>query len=150
MQAHELSLNPVLLNSPIEHTLSWLARIMVQLQLFEQGNDYDYPQGYYTKAFSDAMWAIGLPCSSDGTPTGKRTGYIMRHWVDPTGKFKRSVKDIPENYFPWRGDRRRTSAGNKSLQYACEKCGLRIRTGKPMSGICTTQNCETPFKLIAS
>ena len=52
----------------------------------------------------------------------------MRHWVDQTGKFKRSVQDIPENYFPWRGDRRRPSTANKPLQYACEKCGLRIKT----------------------
>ena len=74
-QAHELSLNPVLLSKPIEYTLSWLVRLMVQLQLFEQGDDYDHPQGYYTKAFSDAMWAIGLPCSSEGTPTRQA------HWL---------------------------------------------------------------------
>ena len=148
--AHELSLNPVLLDGSVERVLAWLVRLMVQLHLYELGDDYDYQQGYYTADFYDAMWAIGLPCSSDGTPTGKRTGYSMKHWIDPSGRFANAIKAIPQDYFPWSGDKRRPAKGNKLLQYSCAVCGLKIRTGKPMSGICTTENCDTPFTLIAS
>ena len=148
--AHELSLNPVLLDGPVQHVLAWLVRLMVQLHLHERGDDYEYQQGYYTADFYGAMWAIGLPCSGDRTPTGKRTGYTMRHWIDPTGNFAKAIKDIPEDYFPWSGDKRRPAKGNKMLQYGCSACGLRIKTGKPMSGICTTENCNTPFILISS
>jgi len=148
--AHELSLNPVLLDGPIEKVLAWIVRLMVQLHLYELGDYYDYQQGYYTAEFYDAMWAIGLPCSSDGTPTGKRTGYSMKHWIDPAGKFANAIKDIPQDYFPWSGDKRRPATGKKPLLYGCSVCGAKIKTPKPISGVCTTENCDQPFELLAS
>ncbi len=148
--AHELSLNPVLLDGPVELVLAWIVRLMVQLHLYELGDDYEYQQGYYTAAFYDAMWAIGLPCSSDGTPTGKRTGYSMKHWIASGGKFANAIKDIPQDYFPWSGDKRRPATGKKPLMYGCPSCGLKIKTGRPMSGICITENCNEPFVLLSS
>lgn len=148
--AHELSLNPVLLAGPIENTLAWLVRLMVQLQLYERGHDYEYEQGYYPLEFYKAMWAIGLPCSGDGTPTGKRTGYTMKHWIAPEGKFADAIQLIPQDYFPWSGDKRQPAKGNKPLQYSCPSCGARFKTPKPISAICTTENCQEPFELLGS
>ena len=114
-QAHELSLNPVLLDGPVDKALAWIVRLMVQLHLHEKGNDYDYPQGYYSAEFTNAMWAIGLPCSSDGTPTGKRTGFTMNHWIDPAGKFAEAIKEIPQDYFPWSGFKRQPRSEDTRL-----------------------------------
>lgn len=148
--AHELSLNPVLLNGPVKNTLAWIVRLMVQLHLYEQGHNYEHQQGYYSIEFYEAMWGIGLPCSGDGRPEGKRTGYTMKHWIEPAGKFANAIKGIPEDYFPWSGEKRRSPSANKPLQYGCPSCGARFKTSKPISGICTTENCQEPFQLIAS
>lgn len=148
--AHELSLNPVLLDGPLADALAWLVRLMVQLKLHEQGSGKNHPQGYYSKEFSCEMWSLGLPCSRDGTQEGKRTGYTMRHWREPLGKFEQAIKGIPEDYFPWIGERRPSETRhNKPIKYGCPNCGTKVITTRPMRGICTTENCHEPFVRIA-
>ena len=105
--AHELSLNPMLLNEDKRYALSWLVRLMVELWQSEYGIDRtrrSQQKRYYNREYSDKMAEVGLPCSSDGTPEGKKTGYSMRHWIEKGSAFEDAVKAMPDDYFPWKGD----------------------------------------------
>lgn len=148
--AHELSLNPVLLQAPVQDSLSWLVRLMVQLWVYER-NPEQTQQGYFSKAFSAKMWELGVPATRDGTPEGPKTGFTMQHWIEKDGRFQRAIDGMPEEWFAWIGQRRLpVKPKAKPIKYGCPKCGMKIITGRPMSGICTTENCDTPFELIAS
>ena len=148
--AHELSLNPVLLQAPVQDCLSWLVRLMVQLWVYER-NPKQTQQGYFSKAFSAKMWELGVPATRDGTPAGPKTGFAMQHWIEKDGKFQRAIDGMPEEWFAWIGQRRLpVKQKKKPLKYGCPNCGTIITTGKLISAICTTENCNEPFKLISS
>lgn len=148
--AHEISLNPHLLETSIEECLSWLTRLMVQLWVYEQ-EGASTAQGYYNKTFTDKMWDIGLPATDTGTPSGKRYGFTMKHWVVPDGRFKAAMDHMPREYFPWKGDKRRpVKTKAKPLEYGCPKCGFTFKTVRRMRGICMTEDCNTYFEEIGA
>lgn len=147
---HEISLNPYLLDGTMQDWLPWLTRLMVQLWVYGQ-EGAGQSQGYYSKTFTDKMWAIGLPATDDGTPSGKRTGFTMRHWIEPTGRLHAVMKLTPPEYFPWRGDKRRPQkTKNKPLKYGCSNCGIQFTITRPITAICMTENCKTAFEPLGS
>lgn len=149
--AHELSLNPVLLDASIEDCLAWLVRLMVQLWVHERDPAKSSPQGYYPKSFTTKMWELGIPATRDGTPAGAKTGFTMQHWIEEEGKFQNVIDAMPEHFFPWKGEQRQpVKPKNKPIKYGCPNCGTKIMTSKPISAICTTENCQEAFQLVAS
>ena len=146
--AHEISLNPLLLNEPKKEALSWLVKQMVALWQLECGKYYPQQQGYYNREFTEKMEALGLPCSNDGTPEGKKTGFKMLHWIAPEGQYETAVAIMPDEYFPWKGDRKPKSPPRTIYKYRCQTCGARFTTPQSVMATCNTKACDQVFELV--
>lgn len=149
--AHELSLNPTLFNDPKEIALAWLVRLQVQLFQSEHGIDRSLrslEKRYYNREFSDKMAAIGLPCSSDGTPEGEKTGYTMQHWIEEGGAYEQAVKAMPDEYFPWKGDLKPKAERKKPYTYLCTACGARFTIPSYLVLKCMTKGCDQLMDVI--
>ncbi len=149
--AHELSLNPTLLNDSKEVALSWLARLMVQLWQSEYGVDRSLrslEKRYYNREFADKMTDIGLPCSSDGTPVGEKMGYSMHHWIEEDGAFARAVEVMPDEYFPWKGDIKPKSERKQLYKYLCNSCGAKFAIPVRLHLTCNTKGCNEVMEVI--
>ena len=149
--AHELSLNPTLLNEPKESALAWLARLMVQLWQSEHGitqSQSSIQKRYLNVEFSEKMASIGLPCSKDGTPNGEKMGYSMTHWVEKGGAFQNAVNDMPDDYFPWKGDIKPKPPKKSPYIYLCNVCGARFSITLQLHLTCNTKACNEVMELI--
>lgn len=129
---HEISLNPDLLERPIEEVMSTLVHEMVHQWQFDFGKPS--ANGYHNKEWAGEMESIGLKPSSTGLPRGKRTGYKMSHYIIQGGKFDIAFQKIPVDYLiPWKGkdyqrksSKRQTSQGKDKLKYSCPKCLINV------------------------
>lgn len=151
ISAHEISLNPVLLDASTEEIMVWLARLMTHVWQQEYGDFPPNNKGYYNREFTLKLSAIGIEASVDGTPDGKRTGFKMLHWLEASSKFHTVLKDMPERYFfPWKGEQpeRSTKQRNKQI-YACSNCNLRVETPSYAHLTCNTQACDQVMELIS-
>lgn len=149
--AHELSLNPTLLNERKEIALAWLVRLQVQLWQSEYGIDRSkrsLEKRYYNREFSDKMAKIGVPCSSDGTPEGEKTGYTMHHWIEKGGAYAQAVEAMPDEYFPWKGDVKPKAERKKPYTYLCTACGARFTIPLYLSLTCNTKGCNQLMEVI--
>lgn len=149
--AHELSLNPVLLNEPKEAALSWLARLMVQFWQSEHGitrSVRSLEKRYYSVEFTEKMTDIGLPCSKDGTPDGEKMGYSMMHWVEKGGAFQNTMAAMPDDYFPWKGDIKPKPSQKTTYKYLCNICGARFGIPLQLHLTCNTKGCNEVMELI--
>jgi len=146
--AHEISLNPFLLNEPKEDALSWLTRLMTHLWQRECGKYWPQQQGYYNREFTEQLESIGLPCSDDGTPEGKKTGFKMRHWIEPDGPYEKAIAAMPDEYFPWKGDQKPKAPPRTIYKYRCPTCGVRFSSAAMIAATCNTKACDTLFELV--
>ena len=149
--AHELSLNPVILNEPKDTALSWLARLMVCLWQAEYGitrSTRSQEKRYYNVEFSEKMNSIGLPCSKDGTPEGEKMGYSMTHWIKEDGPFYKAVQDMPDEYFPWKGELKPKPPKRTIYKYRCENCHAGIMAPREVHLTCNTMACDRIMVLV--
>lgn len=143
-KAHEISLNPALLNESTETILAVLARQMVHLWQIECGEHKPHKFGYFNREHTQMLEAIGIPASVDGTPEGEKTGYRMRHWIEPTGKFQEAMESLPEQYFfPWRGSQKPNKPKRKMVKYGCPVCGMKGIFPRDVHMTCNTFGCNT-------
>ena len=146
--SHEISLNPLLLDEPKEEAFAWLVRQMVHLWQEEFGIPNCRKQRYFNREFSDEMEALGLPCSENGTPEGKKTGFRMQHWIEPDGLFAKAVQDMPDDIFPWKGNVKPKPPKRLSYKYSCEICDASITAPREVHLTCNTMACNQIMTLV--
>ena len=147
--SHEISLNPMLLNEPKDIALSWLCRQMVHLWQAEYGIRHCGHQRYYNREFNDEMLRLGLPCSDDGTPQGKKTGFRQEHWIEEDGLFAKTIEAMPEDIFPWKGYQQPISKKPRVFKYACSTCQLILPAlSREVHLTCNTRGCNQVMELI--
>lgn len=106
--AHEISLNSSYFaaRSDLE-TLSTLASIMVDLHHHEYGPQNRRggrgARGYHDEPWVMKMLSVGLHPTSDGTWSGKMTGYRLEHLIIDGGPFDRACKALLESGFQFAG-----------------------------------------------
>jgi predicted SprT family Zn-dependent metalloprotease len=125
---HEISLNPDVLERPVEEIMSTLAHEMAHQ--WQQDHGQPSRTGYHNREWAERMEQIGLFPSQTGEPGGKKTGQHVTHYIDPNGLFKRAFDQMPEEYLiPWRSGRveqqRRKSRNQEKTTYRCS-CGSTI------------------------
>src|SRR5271169_6446570 len=89
----EIALNPKhLAERPVEDSLSTLAHEMKHLEQQHFGKP---GRGrYHNKEWAGMMEAIGLIPSDTGKEGGKRTGDAVSHYIEPGGRFARTVEQL--------------------------------------------------------
>jgi hypothetical protein len=143
-RTHEISLNPNVLDAPLEHRMSTLVHEMVHLWQQEYGKPSR--RGYHNRKWANKMESIGLMPSSTGKPGGKRTGQQMSDYVIAGGRFDLALKAMPEECLlpllsgsPVRAPGADPTAKNKT-KHTCPACCGNIAWGKPVlpiiCGIC--------------
>jgi hypothetical protein len=143
---HEISLNPALLSRPVDEVMAMLVRLMVSLWQYQQGTPGK--AGYFDQEWAAKMEEVGLIPSDTGQPGGKKTGYRVWHLIDPGGSFAAALKEMPQDYFPWRGETpmRAIPSSKDKITYVCPKCGTKFWGREGISAICMTLDCDTPFE----
>lgn len=143
-KAHEISLNPTLLDESTETILAVLSRQMVTLWQEELGAYKPHKVGYYNREHTEKLEEIGIPASVDGTTDGAKTGYRMRHWIEPEGKFRKAMEEMPERYFfPWKGSQKPKAPTRKMVKYGCPTCGIKGLFPRDVHMTCNTLACNT-------
>lgn len=139
---HEISLNPSLLNRPIDEVASTLAHEMAHLLIEEAGKASR--NGYHSSKWAKEMDNIGLAPSSTGAEGGKRTGQRVSHYIIPGGKFDVAFKEIPKEYLlPWNCSdlELKKAVVPKRSKYICAGCPLKVYGKQELSVKCG--NCNT-------
>jgi hypothetical protein len=97
---HEISLNPIMLNTDPESALSTLCHEMCHLWQTEYGTPGN--NGYHNKEWGDKMEYIGLIPSNTGMPGGEKTGTQMTHYIQQGGRFEKAYQGMPKKHlFPF-------------------------------------------------
>lgn len=143
----EISLNPALLEESGETIMAYLVRLMVSAWQYQYGTYPSYGYGYCNQEFADKMREIGLPLSDTGEPGGNETGIRLSHYVDPEGAFIKSVKEMPESLFPWRGARIVAKPKPTRQKYACPMCGFSFMAAMKGKVKCFTEDCDSWMEL---
>lgn len=133
---HEISLNPDVLERPIDETFGTLVHEMVH----QWQEDFGKPSksGYHNRQWADKMAEIGLIPSDTGLPGGKQTGSRMTHYIDPDGAFKQAFDAMPQGLrLPWlAGPGMQKQTKRNKVVYQCPECGSKV-WGKPdMNVLC--------------
>ncbi len=129
-EIHEISLNPDMLNEPLEEVMGTLAHEMGHQWQWDHGSP---PRnGYHDREWAEKMVNIGLIPSDTGEPGGKPTGQSMSHYIDPDGKFIKALKRMPKEYvLPWisggaASDEKPKKPRAKKFRYTCPTCETNI------------------------
>ena len=146
---HEISLNPDLLERPLEDIFSTLVHEMAH----QWQQDFGTPSkgGYHNREWSDKMIAIGLIPSDTAQPGGKKTGSSMSHYIDQNGAFKRVFEAMPDDLrLPWlAGPGMQRQPSRNKVVYQCPECQAKI-WGKPdLMVLCNTHDDLIPFERVA-
>lgn len=143
--AHEISLNPDLLNHPIDEIASTLVRQMVHLWQFQFGMPPSKP-GYHNAQWAEKMVSIGLIPSDTGQPDGRQTGFKMGHFIQGNGAFEKAletIKDLKSDYFLWKGTADiKPSQTSRKVKYNCSKCGANVWGAEDLVLTCQTNECD--------
>ncbi|MBP5972505.1 sprT domain-containing protein [Brasilonema sp. CT11] len=144
--SHEIALNPELLSRQDHLIFEVLARQMVSLWQHEFGTPLR--RDYCNSEWANKMQEIGLIPSETGSPGGKRTGFRVRHYIDPNGKFAEIMALIPAESFPWKTavDSFKKSAKSSQEKYICSNCGANVRGAQGLRIKCFTNDCDTWLK----
>jgi hypothetical protein len=128
--AHEISLNPDVLDKPLIEAMDTLVHEMVHHWQCEFGKPSR--QGYHNREWADKMEAIGLMPSSTGRPGGKRTGQKMSDYVLAGGPFDLAFRAMPREYqLPWlSGAPDAKKKPPDKIKYSCDTCGIAV-WGRP-------------------
>ncbi len=145
----EIALNPdEFANRSDEEIMSTLVHEMVH----HWQHNYGEPgRGrYHNKEFAAKMEEVGLQCTSNGRPDGKRTGQNMSHLIIPDGKFKKVFEDLVQtNEFKIRWESKvslpdlNTKLDTSKVKFTC-KCHKNIWANVFTVAVCLT--CQTIFK----
>lgn len=141
---HEISLNPDLLQKPVDQVMATLVRLMVSLWQHTDPQGNPSRPGYYNQQWAEKMEAIGLMPSDTGEAGGVKVGEKIRHYVMDGGRFAEALKEMPKDYFPWRGESVATTKKRPTrIKYVCPVCGDSVlaRPGG-LQWKCYTENCN--------
>lgn len=110
--AHEISMNPRYLGvrpdaesfATFVHEMGHLARHVSDRPNRKGGKGKG---GYHDRVWADIMESVGLMPSTTGAPGGKRTGYVMSHYIIPGGPFEVAWRELFESglFIDWRAAR---------------------------------------------
>lgn len=128
---HEISLNPDILDRPLDHTFATLVHEMCHQWHYDYG-EKPSKIGYHNKEWANKMLEVGL-IPDDGT--GKMTGYRVSHRIDENGMFKRAFENMPNDIkLVWKSSSPFTNTQKKKeknkVKYTCPYCDLSV-WGKP-------------------
>lgn len=134
---HEIALNPLHFNRPIEEVLSTLVHEQAHLWQAEFGNP---GKSHHNKEWADKMEEVGLMPSSTGQEGGKRTGRKVSHYIIPGGAFDKAMKKCKIKFNLTGIAVEQVKKGSNRTKYTCPECGLNAY-GKPELNI-TCGECE--------
>ena len=144
--AHEISLNPDLLNHSIDEIASTLVRQMVHLWQYQFGMPPSKP-GYHNQQWAEKMSEIGLMPSDTGKPGGRKTGFKMGHYIieeSPFAQALMAIKEMETDYFPWKGSADiQPAKTNSKLKYTCPQCGANAWGTDGLVLVCQTNDCDS-------
>ncbi len=140
--SHEIALNAELLGQQ-QLIFEVLARQMVSLWQHEHGKPMR--PDYCNTEWAIKMEEIGLIPSDTGQPGGKKTGFRVQHYVDPNGRFKQLMMNIPEDAFPWKTvmTGHRKAAKQTRVKYVCRRCDNNVRGVSGLKMMCHTHDCNS-------
>lgn len=101
---------------------------------------------YHNKDFAAKMEAVGLQTTSDGTPTGKRTGQSMTHIIIEGGPFDKAFTGMPKELllplhtlFAMDNKKKRPTKKRKksTIKYVCPMCGAEVTGKRGLNLMCT-------------
>ncbi|MGI2907162.1 hypothetical protein [Tolypothrix sp. VBCCA 56010] len=144
--SHEIGLNPELLQRGDNRIIEVLLRQMVCLWQHENG--IPSRPGYVNAELAEKLESLGLIPSDTGEPGGKKTGYRVRHYLDPDGKFTAVLKDITHEHFPWKANPLFTLEKVKPtrVKFTCPVCGANTWGGRELKLKCFTDNCNADMQ----
>jgi hypothetical protein len=145
--AHEISLNPDVLNLPPVECMQTLVHEMVHLWQREFGKPSR--AGYHNAEWAAKMDTIGLMPSDTGQTNGKKTGQSMADYVVDGGPFDRAFRAMPDKaLLPWlSGQSARPKSGTPrrdQLKYQCPECGIIVRGKAGLNLRC--DDCNQPLR----
>ncbi len=145
-KTHEISLNPDLLEEPLQEVMGTLVHEMCHQWQFEQGTP---PRaGYHDRQWAAKMEAVGLIPSSTGEPDGRKTGQKMSHYIQPGGPFQQAFQSMPSEYSlpfkSWHNQKEKKEKKRNKLKYTCPGCETNV-WGKPELNILCGE-CQEPFQ----
>lgn len=145
--SHEISLNPeLLMKQKASLTMEMLVRQMLSLWQYEFGSPPSHP-GYCNYEWAERMKEIGLIPSDTGLPGGQETGFRVRHYVDPEGRFAQALAAMPEDYFPWKAKSpHRTKAQPTRIKYVCPVCSSGLWASRGLKAKCFQLDCNAFFE----
>jgi hypothetical protein len=142
-QSHEIAINPDLLRRRDTLIFETLVRQMVSLWQHEHGTPSR--NDYYNAEWAAKMESIGLIPSDTGKPDGKKTGFRVRHYLNPDSKIAQVLASIPTEYFPWRAEPKNYAYARQAtrVKYTCPECGANVWGSSPELKIkCFTNSCN--------
>ncbi|MBW4628217.1 MAG: hypothetical protein KME49_22570 [Brasilonema octagenarum HA4186-MV1] len=142
-QSHEIALNPDLLRRRDTLIFEILVRQMVSLWQHDHGTPSR--NDYHNAEWSAKMESIGLVPSDTGEPGGQKTGFRIRHYLQPESKIAQVLTTIPTEFFPWRAEPKNYAGVKCStrVKYTCPECGANVWGSSPKLKIkCFTNMCN--------
>lgn len=140
----EISMNPECFNRTDKEVLSTLAHEMAHLWQSRFGKGKSGGRGYHDKEWGSKMDSIGLRPSSDGTETGKRTGFSMTHRIIEGGPFDRAS----DKWLEMSGasialvrasdlrNRMKPGPNKNKISYQCQSCGAKVWGKSDLNIVC--------------
>ncbi len=137
--AHEISLNPDVLDLPPIEIMQTLVHEMCHLWQHEFGTPSR--RTYHNREWAAKMESIGLMPSSTGQPGGSKTGQKMGDYVIEFGPFQMAFTDMPEKaLLPWTSDSlERPRVGGQrrdQMKYQCPQCKTIMRGKAGVNIVC--------------
>lgn len=144
---HEISLNPDLLQKPEQQVMATLVRLMVSLWQHTDPQGSPSRAGYFNGQWAEKMEEIGLMPSDTGEAGGAKVGEKIRHYIIEDGKFAESLKQMPKNFFPWRGESLPQLPKRPTrIKYSCPSCGAIVMGSQGLTLKCFTYECDVFFE----
>ncbi len=142
-EAHEISLNPSVLDKPFAEIMTLLLRGMGWQWQWEQGAPAKSP-GYSNRELVMKMESIGLLLSDTGEADGQRTGHYLNHSIIQDGPFEEKLKAMPADIrMPWISVAPpiEPPKSGKKFKYECPKCDASVwgKLGLQMKCDCRQQ-----------
>lgn len=122
---HEIALNPETMDRTMESVFGTLVHEMCHLWQKEFGHKYP-EKVYHNTEFAAQMEKVGLICSADGTPGGKKTGRNMNHYVDENGPFAALRCPVVLPYFTQAQVAMAKKKDLSKVKYTCPTCQTNI------------------------
>lgn len=131
---HEIALNPESMGRTMEEIMGTLVHEMCHLWQQEFGKAPK--RVYHDKQFAEQMEKVGLICSANGQPGGKKTGRNMTHYVDEHGPFAALKPPVTLPYFTQPQIAAAKKKDESKVKHSCPCCNANVWGKRGINVMC--------------